>query len=73
MLVGRRSRSAARRRGMEGTTHKEEDGRRYRLGCTMGRTNCWAAQTTGLYKPRRCYGVFLLVPYRPRRASKRGL
>ena len=70
VLVGRRSRSAARRRGREAIAHTE-DGRRAGLHNgpheTLGRTN------TGLYKPWRCYGVFLLVPYRPRRVSKRGL
>jgi hypothetical protein len=30
------------------------------LGRTMGRTNHWAARTIGLYKPRRCYGVFFI-------------
>eukprot|EP00267_Zea_mays_P025990 XP_008653802.1 serine/threonine-protein kinase-like protein At5g23170 [Zea mays] len=53
-------------RRVEGTAHRRGvvgwavGGRRRRLGCTMGRTNRWAARTTGLHKPlghRHCYGV----------------
>jgi hypothetical protein len=50
-----------------------------RMADAIGWTAQWAAptvgphKTTGLHKPRRCYEVFLLVPYRPQRASKRGL
>jgi hypothetical protein len=46
VLVGRRSRSAARHRGREATAHTEEDGRRAGLQNgphePLGRTNHWA-------------------------------
>jgi hypothetical protein len=40
---------AARPRGGRGFRAAEEDDRRCRLGCTMGRTNGWATRTTGLH------------------------
>ena len=63
---------AARRRGGRGFRAAEEDDRRCRLGCIMGRTNGWATRTTGLHAGT-VMGFIRLVPYRPLRQTKRGL